>query len=309
MIRIILFLVTNIAVMLLFSIVMFFMNVRFLNLINLLIISGIVGFSGSIISLCMSKYIALFAVRGKILKQDMADEKEMWLLRIVCAQSKKLGIVIPQVVVYESLAMNAFATGPRRNSALVAVSTGLLKNMHNNEIESVVAHEMTHIYNGDMVTLTLLQGVMNTFVVFVSRVLAQCIAYCMSLGDGASEDNNDEENLFQENSSIYLFISIILESVFGILASIVTLWFSRHREFYADAGAAKLVGTYNMIAALKRLKLSYEPKESNIVMSLCIHGKKNRNMFSELFMSHPSIDARIEALRDEVYFNKERLFF
>ena len=173
-------------------------------------------------------------------------------MNTVAQQSRQAGIVMPQVAIYHAPDINAFATGARRDASLVAVSTGLLQNMSRDEAEAVIAHEISHIANGDMVTMTLIQGVVNTFVIFISRILAQIAAGFM----GGNRDEGEESN---GNPLIYFAVSMVLELVFGILASIITMWFSRHREFHADAGSAKLVGREKMIAALQRLKTSYEP--------------------------------------------------
>jgi heat shock protein HtpX len=209
-------------------------------------------------------------------------------------QSQQVGIVMPQVAVYHAPDINAFATGARRDASLVAVSTGLLKNMNRDEAEAVIAHEISHIANGDMVTMTLMQGVVNTFVIFISRLLAQVIS-------GFISGNRDEESSSAGNSMVYLAVSVVLELVFGVLASIITMWFSRYREFHADAGSARLVGREKMIAALQRLKTSYEPQEAGSIMAFCINGK--HQSFSELFMSHPPLEKRIEALRSGQYLN------
>lgn len=182
--------------------------------------------------------------------------------------------------------------GARRDASLVAVSTGLLENMSRDEAEAVIAHEISHIANGDMVTMTLLQGVVNTFVIFISRIIAQLAAGFMSNSDNESESSNG-------NPMVYFAVSMVLEIVFGILASIITMWFSRYREFHADAGSAKLVGREKMIAALQRLKTSYEPQEEGRLMAFCINGRGKA--FSELFLSHPPLDKRIEALRSGEY--------
>ncbi|MHA0853223.1 protease HtpX, partial [Serratia nematodiphila] len=195
--------------------------------------------------------------------------------------------------IYHAPDINAFATGARRDASLVAVSTGLLQSMSRDEAEAVIAHEISHVANGDMVTMTLIQGIVNTFVIFISRLIAQVAAGFLGNrdGDGEGEGNG--------NPMIYFAVSMVLELVFGILASIITMWFSRHREFYADAGSAKLVGREKMIAALQRLKTSYEPQEAGSMMAFCINGKSKS--FSELFMSHPPLDKRIEALRTGQY--------
>ncbi|VFP85937.1 protease HtpX [Candidatus Erwinia haradaeae] len=287
MIRIALFLLTNLAVMLVFGLILSLTGVRSNSLTGLIIMSGLFGFGGALVSLLMSKWMALRSVNGEIIK-NARNETERWLIETITLQSKKVGITTPQIAIYHALDINAFATGARRNSSLIAVSSGLLQNMSRDESEAVVAHEISHIANGDMVTMTLIQGVVNTFVIFISRIIAQLVS-------GVTSDADDhEEEKTNGHPMIYFLVSTALELVFGVLASIITMWFSRHREFYADADAARLVGCKKMIAALKRLKTSYEPEEPGNLMAFCIHGKSK--WISELFMSHPSLDRRIEAL-------------
>ncbi|AKC60604.1 protease HtpX [Blochmannia endosymbiont of Camponotus (Colobopsis) obliquus] len=303
MFRIILFLLTNLAVMVVFGIVMSFSGIQSSSVVGLMVISGILGFSGAIISLMMSKTIALHSVNGVIIDKPRI-EIERWLLQIVRYQSQQFGIVPPQIAIYPAINMNAFATGARRHSALIAVSTGLLQNMNRDEIEAVIAHEISHISSGDMLTMTLIQGIINTFVIFVSRTLAQIISNFIS----SHRDDANEKNT-HGNSFVYFIISMILELVFGILANLIMLWFSRYREFYADAGSANLVGREKMIAALRRLKISCEPQESNSLISFCINGRSHSSSLSELFMSHPSLDKRIEVLRSGVYLNRTSIFY
>lgn len=290
MIRIVLFLITNLAVMFLFGIILSFTGIKSQSIQGLMIMAGLFGFGGAFISLLTSKWIALNSVGGKIIKIP-SNKIENWIFNIVKIQANQIGIKTPDVAIYESESINAFATGCNRNSSLVAVSTGLLDNMDQNEIEAVIAHEMSHIANGDMVTMTLLQGIVNTFVIFISRILAQIISGFFS--------NNTEGNGKGQNKLVYFISSMILELIFGILASIITMWFSRYREFKADAGSAKLVGKEKMIAALKRLQQNQEPKEPANVMAFCINGK-SKNL-SQLFLSHPTLDKRIKALQQETY--------
>ncbi|QCI21623.1 protease HtpX [Buchnera aphidicola (Hyadaphis tataricae)] len=291
MIRVILFLLTNLAVMLVFSLILNLIGIQSNSIYGLLIISSLFGFSGAIISLILSKWIALRSVNGEIITKPR-NETEIWLMKIIREQSIKKGILMPQIAIYQASDINAFATGSRRNSALIAISTGLLANMTRNEAEAVIAHEISHISNGDMITMTLIQGIVNTFVIFISRILSQVISNIIS-----NNRNNDNEET--KNSFIYFVISTILELLFGVLASMITMWFSRHREFYADAGSAKLVGRDKMIAALKKLKTSYEPQESENIMAFCINGKSNS--FLKLFASHPSLETRINALYNKTY--------
>lgn len=292
MMRIALFLLTNLAVMLVFGLVLSLTGIQSSSVQGLMIMAGLFGFGGAFVSLLMSKWMALRSVSGEVIEQPR-NETENWLLETVRRQSQQAGIAMPQVAIYHAPDINAFATGARRDASLVAVSTGLLQSMSRDEAEAVIAHEISHVANGDMVTMTLIQGIVNTFVIFISRLIAQVAAGFLGNrdGDGEGEGNG--------NPMIYFAVSMVLELVFGILASIITMWFSRHREFYADAGSAKLVGREKMIAALQRLKTSYEPQEAGSMMAFCINGKSKS--FSELFMSHPPLDKRIEALRSGQY--------
>ncbi|MBD1227282.1 protease HtpX [Xenorhabdus griffiniae] len=292
MMRIALFLLTNLAVMVVFGIILSLTGVQRSSVAGLMIMAGLFGFGGAFISLLMSKWMALRSVGGQVIEKP-SNETEAWLMETVRRQADQVGITMPQVAIYDALDINAFATGARRNASLVAVSTGLLNNMSRDEAEAVIAHEISHIANGDMVTMTLLQGIVNTFVIFISRIIAQAAASFLSSSDDESESSNNG------NPIVYMVLSMVLEIVFGILASIITMWFSRYREFHADAGSAKLVGREKMIAALQRLKTSYEPQEEGSMMAFCINGKGKS--FSELFLSHPPLDKRIEALRSGEY--------
>lgn len=289
--RIALFLLTNLAVMLVFGLVLSLTGIQSSSVQGLMIMAGLFGFGGAFVSLLMSKWMALRSVGGEVIEQPR-NETERWLLETVRRQSQQAGIAMPQVAIYQAPDINAFATGARRDASLVAVSTGLLQNMSRDEAEAVIAHEISHVANGDMVTMTLIQGIVNTFVIFISRLIAQVAAGFLS-GD------RDNEGSSSGNPMVYFAVSMVLELVFGILASIITMWFSRHREFHADAGSARLVGREKMIAALQRLKTSYEPQEAGTLMAFCINGKSKS--FSELFMSHPPLDKRIEALRSGEY--------
>lgn len=270
--------------MLVFGIVLSILGIDAHSVTGLLIFALIFGFAGSFISLLLSKTMVLKAVGGQIITQPRNAE-EYWLLDTVRGLSNQLQIKMPEVAIYRAADMNAFATGARRDHSLIAVSTALLETMNKDEAEAVLAHEISHVANGDMVTMTLLQGVLNTFVIFISRMLASVVSQAMS------ERSRDMSQM------AYFVIVMVFEFVFGILASIIAMWFSRYREFHADAGAAKLVGKDKMIAALQRLKVSYEPQEESTIMAFCINGAK-KVKFSELFMSHPSLDKRIEALRN-----------
>ncbi|URJ23377.1 protease HtpX [Blochmannia endosymbiont of Camponotus sp. C-003] len=310
MMRIILFLVTNLSVMVLFGSILSLLGCWSSTTFELMRIAGIFGFGGAFISLLLSKSIALSAVNGVIISKASNDVERL-LLKTINVQAKKLDIAAPQLAIYDSVDMNAFATGVRRNSALIAISTGLLKNMNQESIEAVVAHEMNHISSGDMITMTLIQGVINTFVIFVSRSLAVLVSYWTSFVHDQNDeqlDTHDDNYCDMNNSVIYMIVSMFLEIVFGILASIIVFWFSRHREFYADAGAAKLVGCRNVILALQELKNSHELKMSNSITTLYINSVK-KNILSDLFASHPSLDKRIEALQHGTYLNKSSYFF
>ncbi|WP_120510564.1 protease HtpX [Photobacterium salinisoli] len=285
--RIGLFLATNLAVMLVFSIVL---NIIYAvtdlqpgSLNGLLVMAVLFGFGGSLISLFMSKSMALRSVGGMVIEHPR-NETEHWLMETVARQAKQSGIGMPTVAVYDSPDINAFATGAKRDESLVAVSTGLLHSMTRDEAEAVLAHEVSHIANGDMVTMTLLQGVVNTFVIFVSRIIAGAVS-------GVSNNNEEGEG---GSFMTYFIVSTIMELLFGFLASIITMWYSRHREFKADAGSAHLVGKEKMIAALERLKVSQESHLEGSMMAFGINGKKT---LSELFMTHPPLDKRIDALR------------
>lgn len=289
--RIALFLLTNLAVMLVFGVVLSLTGIQSSSAAGLMIMACLFGFGGAFVSLWLSKTMALRSVSGEVIERPR-NETEHWLMATVQRQARQAGIAMPQVAVYPAPDINAFATGARRDASLVAVSTGLLQNMSRDEAEAVIAHEISHVANGDMVTMTLLQGVVNTFVIFISRILAQLAA-------GFLSSNRDDDESSNGNPLIYFAVSMVLELLFGLLASIITLWFSRHREYHADAGSARLVGREKMIAALQRLKTSYEPQEESSMLAFCINGKSTS--FSELFMSHPTLDKRIEALRTGAY--------
>ncbi|HAS8614070.1 TPA: protease HtpX, partial [Vibrio vulnificus] len=253
------------------------------SLSGLLVMAAVFGFGGAFISLMMSKGMALRSVGGMVIESPR-NETEHWLLETVSRQAQQAGIGMPTVAIYDSPDINAFATGAKRDDSLVAVSTGLLHNMTRDEAEAVLAHEVSHIANGDMVTMTLMQGVVNTFVIFLSRFIANMVA-----------SNNSDEEGEGSNMMVYFAVSIALELVFGFLASFITMWYSRHREFHADAGAARLVGKEKMIAALERLKMSQESKLDGTMMAFGINGKQS---LTELLMSHPPLDKRIAALRN-----------
>ncbi|GEA49926.1 protease HtpX [Vibrio inusitatus NBRC 102082] len=289
--RVALFLLTNLAVIAVLSVVLnlvyAFTGIQSGSLSGLLVLAAVFGFGGSFISLMMSKSMALRSVGGQVIESPR-NQTEHWLLETVSRQAQQAGIGMPTIAVYDSADINAFATGAKRDDSLVAVSTGLLNSMTQDEAEAVLAHEVSHIANGDMVTMTLMQGVVNTFVIFLSRFIANMVA-----------NNNNDEGEGGTNMMVYFGVSMVLELVFGFLASFITMWYSRRREFYADAGAAHLVGKHKMIAALERLKTSHEPQLEGSMMALGINGK---SALTELLMSHPPLDKRIEALRNTQQF-------
>jgi heat shock protein HtpX len=285
--RIFLFVATNIAVIAVMSVVLSLLGVdRFmsqagLNLPMLLVFSLVVGFTGSIISLLISKPMAKWSTGAHVLDAP-SSSTELWLVDTVRKLAERAGIAMPEVAVYEG-EPNAFATGAFKNSALVAVSTGLLQSMTKEEVEAVLAHEVSHVANGDMVTMTLLQGVVNTFVVFLSRVVGYFVDRAIS------RDSNNGHGIG------YTITVIVSQIVFGVAASILVAWFSRHREFRADAGAANLLGSPQpMMKALARLG-GIEP--SSLPEGLASFGINDRSGFFALFSSHPPIEQRIAALR------------
>jgi heat shock protein HtpX len=288
MLRIVLFLGTNIAIIALISVIFSIFGLEGvlaengvdLNLQALLVMSIIIGFGGSFISLLISKWMAKRTMKVHVIKQP-ANQTEQWLYSSVEKLAKKANIGMPEVGLFHSHSPNAFATGWNKNNSLVAVSTGLLENMKDNEVEAVLAHEIAHVANGDMVTMTLLQGVVNTFVVFISRVIGHVVdrvVFKVERGHGPA----------------YFIVSIVAQIVLGILATMITMWFSRYREFKADAGGAALVGKDNMRAALERLQKSQgEPDMPEQMAAFAISAGK----VSKFFASHPPLEDRINALR------------
>ena len=276
--RIFLFILTNLAVLVVVSIILSLLGLSGNpnQMGSLLAYSAVVGFTGSIISLLTSKWVAKRSVGAEVITEPQ-NELEAWLLNTVEAQARQWNLKSPEVAIYDSPEPNAFATGATKNSSLVAVSTGLLQHMTRDEVEAVLAHEMAHIGNGDMVTLTLIQGVVNTFVVFLSRIISNLIA------------TNDRG---ETNGLVYFAVSMVLQIAFGFLASIVVMWFSRQREYRADAGAAKLVGAPKMIAALQRLK----GESSHLPREMSAMGIASENKDS-LLSTHPSLDNRIARLQ------------
>ena len=290
--RVFLFLATNLAVMLVLSIVLSvlssWLGINRQGMGGLLLMAAVFGFGGSFISLLISKWVAKRSYGVQIIEQPRS-EMEHWLLSTVTRQAQQAGIGMPEVGIYDSPEMNAFATGASRNNALVAVSSRLLYSMSRDEAEAVLAHEVSHVANGDMVTLTLIQGVVNTFVIFFARLVAGLISNFLR--------SDDEEEGAGMGGLAYMATVFVLEMIFGILASIIVMWFSRQREFRADAGSAKLAGRDKMIAALERLRQGHEPQLEGTMMAFGINGKRS---MSELFMSHPPLEKRIEALRQNL---------
>ncbi|AIY65541.1 protease HtpX [Pseudoalteromonas sp. SSM20] len=284
--RVVLFLITNLAVMLVLgivlSVIMSVLGIEHRSLGGILLIATLFGFGGSFISLFMSKWMAKKSTGAHVIEQPRSDV-EKWLVDRVAEQAKKANIAMPEVAIYDSPEMNAFATGPSKNNSLVAVSTGLLHNMSQDEAEAVLAHEVSHIANGDMVTLTLIQGVVNTFVIAISKVLAGIVDNFL---------NSDEEE--SGGSWTYFIFDMIFQVLFGILASFVVAYFSRQREFAADKGAADLVGAHKMRAALERLKVNHPSQLEGSMMAFGIASGKG---LMDLMSSHPPLDARINALK------------
>ncbi len=288
--RIFLFMVTNLAILLVLSITLRLLGVdRILDaegvgidFNSLLIMAAVIGFGGSLVSLAMSKWSAK-RMTGAVVIEQPSDPTERWLVETVRRQAELADIGMPEVAIYDASDVNAFATGMNRNNALVAVSTGLLQNMHKDEIEGVLAHEISHVANGDMVTLALIQGVVNTFVIFLSRIIGHTVdrvVFKTERGHGPA----------------FMITSIVAQMVLGVLASMVVMWFSRQREFRADAGGAQLAGRNKMIAALERLKQQHEPSQlPDRIAAFGISG--GNNDIRGLFMSHPPLEMRIAALR------------
>jgi len=280
--RIALFLATNFAVLILASIVMSLLGTDPSKMSGLLIMAGIFGFGGSFISLLLSKWMAKRST-GAVVITEPRNQTERWLLATVERQAKVAGIGMPEVAVYEGPEINAFATGANRNNALVAVSTGLLHNMSEDEAEAVLGHEIAHVANGDMITMALLQGVLNTFVIVLARVVGGII-------DSALSGNREGGG----RGFAYYIIVFVLEMVFGLFATMIAMWFSRHREFRADAGGASLAGRQKMIAALERLQLNHG--QSTLPTQIAAFGIVGSTA-KKLFMSPPPLEERIAALR------------
>jgi len=293
--RIFLFLATNIAIMLILSVSLSLLgfngymdaNGIDLNLQGLLIFAAVFGMGGSFLSLAISKWMAKRTTGAQVIT-EASNETERWLLDTVRSQAKRAGIGMPEVAIFPSPAPNAFATGMSRNNALVAVSTGLMDNMSQDEVEAVLAHEVTHVANGDMITLALIQGVINTFVMFFSRIIGHFV------------DRVILKNERGHGIGFYITM-IIAEIILGILASIIVMWFSRKREYRADIGGADLAGREKMIAALERLKAGSTPQPlPDQLAAFGIAGGIGGGL-KKLFMSHPPLDERIAALRRGVH--------
>ena len=291
--RVLLFVLTNLAVIFVLSIVSSllgipnWLNANGINYGELLAFSAVFGFGGSIISLLISKFMAKRMVGARVIDQPRTPA-EQWLVQTVSNLARQAGIGMPEVAVFDSPSPNAFATGASRNKALVAVSTGLLQRMDRNEIEAVLGHEISHVANGDMVTLTLLQGVLNTFVIFLARVVGFFVDRALR--------GNDERGV-----GIGFYVTTMVAQIFfGIAASVIVMWFSRRREFRADAGGAQLAGRDRMIAALERLQQAQQPEPMpEALAAFAISGGEPSGL-RRLLMSHPPLEERIARLRGGV---------
>ena len=289
--RVFLFLLTNLAIMLVLGIVISVLGLGQvldeqgidLDLQALLVLSAVVGMTGSVVSLAMSKFMAKRMTNAQVIEVAHTEQEE-WLFKTVQRQAQAAGIGMPEVAIYDAPDMNAFATGMFRNSALVAVSTGLLAAMKRDEVEAVLAHEVSHVANGDMITLALIQGVVNTFVFFLSRVVGHVVdrvVFKTERGHGPA----------------YWITAIVAQVVLGILASAIVMWFSRQREFRADAGGANIAGRQKMVGALKRLQQSAnQPHLPEQLEAFGISGGMGVGI-KRLFMSHPPLEERVEALQ------------
>lgn len=289
MMRILLFLATNVAIMIAISIIFSVLGIKGaldaqgvnLNLESLLVMSAIIGMTGSAISLFLSKWSAKNAMGVHVIERPQ-NQTEQWLINIVSRQAQQAGIGMPEVGIFDAPEPNAFATGASRNSSLVAVSTGLLQSMSADEVEAVVGHEISHVANGDMVTMALMQGVVNTFVYFFATIIGYVV----------------DRVVFKTERGVgpaYYITQIVAQIVLSILASMLVMWFSRYREFRADAGGAQLAGRQKMIAALQALQRSHEPVQ--LPGQLAAFGI-NGGGVSRFFMSHPPLEERIEALKN-----------
>ncbi len=287
--RMLLFLATNIAIMVVISIIFSVLGLSGtldaqgvnLDLDALLVMSAIIGMTGSIISLALSKWSAKQAMGVEVIGQPQ-NQTEQWLFTLVAKQARQAGIGIPEIGIFETAEANAFATGMNKNNALVAVSSGLLRRMSHDEIEAVIGHEITHIANGDMVTMALMQGVVNTFVYFFASIIGHVV-------DRVILQNERGQGMG------YFIAQMLAQMALGILATLLVMWFSRYREFKADAGGASLAGRGKMIAALQALQREYEPQD--LPGQLAAFGI-NGGSTEKLFMSHPPLEERIAALRN-----------
>lgn len=289
--RVALFIITNLAVLVLLSVIarLFGLDVALarqgMDMGSLLVLSAVIGFVGSFISLAISKWSAKRLMGVRVIETP-SSPAEAWLIDTVRTHASRAGIGMPEVGIFDAPEMNAFATGARRDHALVAVSTGLLRGMSQDQAEAVLGHEITHVSNGDMVTLALIQGVLNTFVIFLSRAIGSVIDSAMR---GGAQDPRHGPGPF------YFLIVIVLQISLGLLANMVVMWFSRQREFRADAGGARLSGTSSMIGALERLEAQSGAALPGQFKAFGIDGHVARGL-QRLFMSHPPIPERIAAL-------------
>ena len=286
--RVALFLATNLAVLALASVVMSLLGVNGAQFSGLLVMAAIFGFGGSFVSLLMSKWIAKRSTGAQVIETPR-NEAEQWLVATVRRQAQQAGIGMPEVAIYDGPEINAFATGANRNNALVAVSTGLLRSLDRDQAEAVLGHEVSHVANGDMVTMALLQGVLNTFVIVLARVVGRVV-------DGYL--NGGREN--SGGGIGYFVVVFVLEMVFGLFASMIAMWFSRRREFRADAGGAGLAGRAKMISALEALQRNHGVDTlPRAIQAFGISGTIGSGM-KRLFLSHPPLEERIAALRASV---------
>jgi heat shock protein HtpX len=292
--RIGLFLITNLAILVVMSAILSIFNIKpylsqyGLDYQSLLIFALIIGFTGSLISLFISKWMAIQAFSIQLIDRP-SNEAEAWLMAEISKLAKQRNIGMPQVGIYQSPEPNAFATGWNKNNALVAVSSGLLQTMDQEEVEGVLGHEISHVANGDMVTLALIQGVVNTFVIFFARIAAFLVTQFLR------KDSEDTSNGF-----VYYGVAMLFELLFGILATMIVMWFSRYREYRADAGSAKYVGKDKMIKALRRLQqLTDKTPEDNRAPAFNAMKISDRSSWFALFSSHPPLEKRIEVLQQK----------
>jgi len=285
MFRVVLFLATNMAIVVLLGIVLSILGVDSRSTSGLLAMAALFGMGGSFISLAMSKWIAKKSTGAQVIVTP-SNPTEQWLYGTVQRMAEQAEIGMPEVAIYDSPDLNAFATGMKKDNALVAVSTGLLQNMSRDEVEAVLAHEVSHVACGDMVTLALVQGVLNTFVILLSRLAANVINNFLS-----SDEEGQGLGFFG-----YMAVTMVLEIVFGLFASMIVMWFSRKREYTADQGAAYLVGKEKMVSALRRLQVHHEP--SHLPDQVAAFGiRPKAGGMAELFRSHPPLEDRIAALQ------------